>query len=152
MNTKTEATVAFGRQLEQKANAALEAWLEQTGADIEPVIQVGEETGRSIPRVKSKGMARLNRDVLTGAARHVGLSAVGYEDSFEFSKEPSDHIASPSDPDVLGLYAATPKESELAQRARGTVYGLDSKNRPKSGKSRMSKAEKAAAIRARRAK
>ena len=150
-----ELTLAEGRRLADRADAAMAEWMAATGADIEPVIQVGEETGRSISRIKSEGMARLNRDVLTNTARHIGLSAVGYEDSFEFSKEPTDHIASPSDPDVLGLYAATPKESELAQRARGTVHGLDSFGRVKGGKTgqvRMSKAEKAAAIRARRAK
>ena len=150
-----ETTLAFGRRLADRADAALAEWMAATGADIEPVIQVGDETGRSISRVKSEGMARLNRDALTDTARHIGLSAVGYEDSFEFSKEPTAYIASPSDPELLGLYAATPKESEMAKRARGTVHGLDSFGRVKGGKTgqvRMSKAEKAAAIRARRAK
>jgi len=37
--------------------------------------------------------------------------------------------------DALALsMTATPKEAELADRARGALYGLDDKNRPRSGK------------------
>ena len=37
--------------------------------------------------------------------------------------------------DALALsMTATPKEAELADRARGALYGLDAKNRPRSGK------------------
>lgn len=111
-------------------------------------------------RVKSEGKASLFEQA--GYEESHGATATGSEKTSAGTAEPTADMAnSMNDPEMLGLYVATPAAAARGNRERATfgiadlVLSKDSKRStgtPRLRRPRKSSADKAAAIRARRNK
>jgi hypothetical protein len=132
--------------------AIADAWMAENGHQLEAEVAVGDDAGRSVanPRPASdKALHTINlsgNDIVTERQM---LTAT--ESAFKTSQEPSGSLAG-VDPESLGFYVVTRKQSEMATRERST-YGIEFTRNVKgqtrggkSGKTRETKAEKAARL------
>ena len=132
--------------------AIADAWMAENAHQLEAEVSIGDDTGREVanPRPASdKALHTINlsgNDVVTERQM---LTAT--ESTFETSREPSSSLAG-VDPESLGFYVATRKQSEMATRERST-HGIEFTRNVKgqtrggkSGKTRETKAEKAARL------
>ena len=130
-------------------------WLAAHWDDLDPVIEPGSDTGprRSSPRPESD--KALHTMVLSGVEVVRERQQVNATEAVALSSElPSSSLAG-IDPEELGFYCVTHKQAQLASRARAThgiEFTLNVKGQVrggKSGKTRETKAEKAARLAAR---
>ena len=140
-----EKSIAKGDEMARNAARHEAAWLAAIGETIDPVLPIATDA-------PSLGNSH------TGVQRALGGdefaptvdTATGSDTRTSVSSEPSDSTGdSVMCPDLLGLMCATPKQAEMADRARGAALGLDARHRaPKT--LRKTAASRAAAIRAKR--
>ena len=139
--------------------ALADAWLAENESELDAVIAVGDDTGRSVANPRPESDKVLHTIELSGQPVVTDRQMVtATESTFETSREPSSSLAG-VDPESIGFYVATRKQSEMATRERKTfgiselVLSKDSKGAagtPRIRRPRRSAKEKAAAIRARR--
>ena len=140
-------------QQQQQTNA--DEWLATYRDELDPIIEPGSDTGprRSSPRPASD--KALHTMVLSGVEvvrERQQLNAT--ETAFQSSGLPSGSLAG-VDPESIGFYSVSRKQAQLANRARAThgiEFTLNVKGQVrggKSGKTRETKAEKAARLAAR---
>jgi hypothetical protein len=137
--------------------AIADAWMAENEHQLDAVVAVGDDTGAGISNPRPASDKALHTIELSGVevvtARQM-LQAT--ESTFATSELPSDSLAG-VDPESLGFYTISRKQSEIAKRERasfGIEFTLNVKGQVrggKSGKTRETKAEKAARIAAFRA-
>ena len=148
---------------QQAANeqAIADAWLAEHGHELDAIIVVGDDTGRTVANPRPESDKSLHTIELSGNAVVTERQMItATESTFETSREPMSSLAG-VDPESIGFFVATRKQSQMATRERET-FGIDDVVLSKDSKRavgtarirrpRKSSAEKAAAIRARRNK
>ena len=143
----------------QAANdqAIAAAWMEENADQLEAEVMVGDDTGAGISNPRPASDKALHNIELSGNAIVTERQMVkASESTYATSEAPSDSLAG-VDPESLGFYVCSRKQSEIAKRERasfGIEFTLNVKGQVrggKSGKTRETKAEKAARIAAFRA-
>lgn len=143
----------------QAANdqAIAAAWMEENADQLEAEVMVGDDTGAGISNPRPASDKALHTIELSGNAIVTERQMVkASESTYATSEAPSDSLAG-VDPESLGFYVCSRKQSEIAKRERasfGIEFTLNVKGQVrggKSGKTRETKAEKAARIAAFRA-
>ena len=148
-------------QQAENDQAIAEAWMAEHGHELDAIIVVGDDTGRSVANPRPESDKSLHTIELSGNAIVTERQMItATESTFETSSEPTASLSG-VDPESIGFYVATRKQSQMATRERAT-FGIDDVVLSKDSKRavgtarirrpRKSSAEKAAAIRARRNK
>ena len=146
--------------LTQAANdqALADAWMEENAHLLDDVVAVGDDTGAGISNPRPASDKALHTVEMSGVAVVTERQMVkATASTFATSEAPSDSLAG-VDPESLGFYVCSRKQSDIAKRQRasfGIEFTLNVKGQVrggKSGKTRETKAEKAARIAARYSK
>ncbi len=132
--------------------AIADAWMDEHGHELDAIIVVGDDTGRSVANPRPESDKALHTIELSGNAVVTERQMItATESTFETSSEPTSSLAG-VDPESLGFFVATRKQSEMATRERAT-FGIENtlnvkgqKRGGKTGKTRETKAEKAARL------
>jgi len=139
-------------QQAENDQAIADAWLAEHGHELDPIIVVGDDTGRSVANPRPESDKSLHTIELSGNAIVTERQMVtATESRHESSQIPTSSLAG-VDPESIGFYVATRKQSEMATRERAT-FGIENtlnvkgqKRGGKTGKTRETKAEKAARL------
>jgi hypothetical protein len=137
--------------------ALADAWMEENAHLLDAEVVVGDDTGTGISNPRPASDKALHTVEMSGNAIVTERQMVkATASTFATSEAPSDSLAG-VDPESLGFYVCSRKQSEIAKRERasfGIEFTLNVKGQVrggKSGKTRETKAEKAARIAAFRA-
>jgi hypothetical protein len=137
--------------------AIADAWMADHADQLDAEIAVGDDTGTGISNPRPASDKALHTIELSGVEVVTERQMVkATASTFATSEAPSDSLAG-VDPESLGFYVCSRKQSEIAKRERasfGIEFTLNVKGQVrggKSGKTRETKAEKAARIAAFRA-
>ena len=137
--------------------AIADAWMEENAHLLDAEITVGDDTGTGISNPRPASDKELHTVEMSGNAIVTERQMVkATASTFATSEAPSASLAG-VDPESLGFYVVTRKQSDIAKRERasfGIEFTLNVKGQVrggKSGKTRETKAEKAARIAAFRA-
>ena len=137
--------------------AIADAWMIENGHLLDAEVAVGDVTGAGISNPRPASDKKLHTIELSGVAVVTERQMVkATESTYATSEAPSDSLAG-VDPESLGFYVCSRKQSDIAKRERasfGIEFTLNVKGQVrggKSGKTRETKAEKAARIAAFRA-
>ena len=143
------------------AQAIADAWMEENAHLLEAEISVGDDTGCGISNPRPASDKALHTITLSGNDIVTERQMVkATESTYATSEDPSDSLAG-VDPESLGFYVCSRKQSDIAKRERATfgiaelVLSKSSKRSvgtPRLRRPRRSLAERAAAIAARRNK
>ena len=139
-------------QQAENDQAIAEAWMAEHGHELDAIIVVGDDTGRSVANPRPESDKSLHTIELSGNAIVTERQMItATESTFETSSEPTASLAG-VDPESIGFYVATRKQSQMATRERAT-FGIEhtlnvkgQKRGGKTGKTRETKAEKAARL------